>query len=699
MTEKKDTFLEFAESLKLVRRAKLEDLVKDKGIDDIYTDLLPNNGIINKLNLPRTTLLVGRKGTGKSTIFQKSQKDLIKNKRCISIYIDVKSLIDNSTPTFSDAVESPEELHKFLIYSNMIKAIVLETRGKIKEFVDQSIFDKILGYDALQIEKINFELDEIENSISDVINNVDSSLIKKYKVQETRENQKNISGSLSISNAPKIESSAGSANKILLEKEYENTLATYLDIKGSLISKLKNIKTILSIDHLYIFLDDYSEIEEDAQRIFMDWFISPLNNTSEDFIKLKIAIYPHRFYYGKLDNSKIDEISLEFFDAFYTYEKESGISKMEALALDYTRRLIDKRFKIFFPQNNWANYFDINLNELCDILFSTTFNNPRKMGYILSYCYESCLIHDVRITKEAIENACTRYFNDITLKYFLANQYITSSFKNTISLEHQYQLLNKIIERQKSNCSKEHISRFKGKPANHFLVNREISSLLDNLELNGFITTYNYTKDSNDYLSIIYSLDYGLCKSNNLNFTRASERKASQYFHNPRFNMNTLISEYFNKTQIIRCRLGHEFPYETLNELKRYKMRCPDCVENEKFDSYCEVSQSDQEIRDQLKQIETRRNNKITFQEFVVLEHMNLHKNPVSIETISKNVDKSYVTIKKDIYKMMEKGLLSEDIAITKALKKDHFKITKKGSNLVDDIINVIRERRNSKSA
>lgn len=44
----------------------------------------------------------------------------------------------------------------------------------------------------------------------------------------------------------------------------------------------------------------------------MDWFIGPLNNTSDDFVKLKIAIYPHRFYYGKLDNSKIDEISLEF---------------------------------------------------------------------------------------------------------------------------------------------------------------------------------------------------------------------------------------------------------------------------------------------------------------------------------------------------------------------------------------------------
>ena len=71
----KNQFLELAESLKLVRKTRIEDYVEDKTIDDIYTDLLPKNGIINKLNLPRTTILVGRKGTGKSTIFQKSQKD------------------------------------------------------------------------------------------------------------------------------------------------------------------------------------------------------------------------------------------------------------------------------------------------------------------------------------------------------------------------------------------------------------------------------------------------------------------------------------------------------------------------------------------------------------------------------------------------------------------------------------------------
>ena len=70
----------------------------------------------------------------------------------------------------------------------------------------------------------------------------------------------------------------------------------------------------MNIDHLYIFLDDFSEIDEEAQKIFMDWFIAPLDNLSDDFVKFKIAVYPHRFYIGRLDNSKIDEILLDFFE-------------------------------------------------------------------------------------------------------------------------------------------------------------------------------------------------------------------------------------------------------------------------------------------------------------------------------------------------------------------------------------------------
>lgn len=91
--EVSNEFLLFAESLKLVRKADVNV------INDVYTDLLPNNSIISKFNLPRTSILMGRKGTGKSTIIQKSIFDMAKNNNTVGIYIDVKTLYDGASPT------------------------------------------------------------------------------------------------------------------------------------------------------------------------------------------------------------------------------------------------------------------------------------------------------------------------------------------------------------------------------------------------------------------------------------------------------------------------------------------------------------------------------------------------------------------------------------------------------------------------
>jgi hypothetical protein len=689
----KESFLEFAESLKLVRKTRIEDFIDDSSIDDIYTDLLPNNGIITRLNLPRTTILVGRKGTGKSTIFQKSQKDLVSNKKCISIYIDVKSLFDNSTPLIpSEIANFDKEYHKYLLYSNLIREIIIETKNKLEEFVHVSILNKYLGFDLVQIQDINLELLEIEKSINDVIKNIDGTLVTNFKqINETSDDKtKNIG--LTVSKEMKLELSAISQSRSSIKTEFESTLVNYLDIKGSLISKLTKIKSILKIDHLYIFLDDYSEIDEEAQKIFMDWFIAPLNNLSDDFVKFKIAVYPNRFYYGKLDNSKIDEISLEFFDAFYTFEKEVNISKMEMLALDYTERLLKKRLNIFFPNNNWDKYFSISEKELIDLLFSLSFNNPRKIGYILSYCYESCLIHNTKISKEALENASKRYYNDITLKYFLANQYVTKPFEDKISNVHQFELLNKIIERQKINSSPANITKIKGKPANHFIVNKEISNLLDNLELNGFITTYNNINDNNSNLSIIYSLDYGLCKSNGISFSRAYNKLLMQYFIQSRFNMNILISDYFNTTQLLKCNNGHEFPYEMLDSLKKFNMRCPDCIENGDMKSHCEVSLSNTEIREKLQTIEKRSSNKISYNEFLILDYLASFEKIVSVHKISTTLDKSEDTIKSGINKLIEKGMIIQDIEASKVLKKEMFLINKKGKDGLEVILKMIRQ-------
>jgi putative ribosome biogenesis GTPase RsgA len=65
----KNGFFDAAESLKKYRRA---DLIDDEGrnlLEQLYTDLLPNEHILKKVMKDNTTFLIGRKGTGKSTIF------------------------------------------------------------------------------------------------------------------------------------------------------------------------------------------------------------------------------------------------------------------------------------------------------------------------------------------------------------------------------------------------------------------------------------------------------------------------------------------------------------------------------------------------------------------------------------------------------------------------------------------------------
>lgn len=696
MDEKKK-FLEFAESLKLVRKTRIEDFIEDKTVDDIYADLLPNNAIINKLCLPRTTILVGRKGTGKSTIFQKAQKDLISNKKCISIYIDVKSLYDNSTPSIPEEIKgfATDELRKYLIYSKLIELIVLETKLRLNDFVSESPLTRILGFDSTKMIRLEAELSAIESSIHEVIRKVDLSLITSFKNTQEQSKSNEVKLGAEFSATPKVEFGKKAGQNGSLKQEFESTLLTYVDIKSNLISNLLKLKQILEIDHLYIFLDDYSEIDLEAQRIFMDWFIGPLNNLSEDFVKFKIAIYPHRFYYGKLDNEKIDEISLDFFDAFYSFEKKTDITKMEMLALDYTKRLLKKRVNLFFTDETWSSFFNFPEDKLFDLLFSLSFNNPRKIGYLLSFCYESCLIYDEKISMEALENAAERYYKDIIVKYFLANQYAIKPFNDPITNEHQYELLGKIIERQKSNGSNAYRTKIIGKPTNHYEISNNLVHLLENLELNGFITTYNIIKDKNDEVTRVYSLDYGLCKRNALNFTRASNDKLIKYFSLPRFNMNILVVDYFNKTQVIRCSNNHEYPYNMLDVIKRYSMRCPGCLENNIINN-CRVVISSVEIREKLQAIELSNMKKTTFDEFVLVDYLKMVDKTLTIPKIANALDKSELTIKNLINKLLERGLVKADLEASRELKKDYYLISEKGSEFITKILDMMKKMSNN---
>jgi len=118
----KPRFLEAINTLKLYRRAELLDEEGERLIKELYVDPLPDEHVLNTILRPNTTFLIGRKGTGKSTIFQRAQEALNSDKNTTWAYIDIKALYESSTselvgrlPSVGDGV-LPQELIQNGIY-------------------------------------------------------------------------------------------------------------------------------------------------------------------------------------------------------------------------------------------------------------------------------------------------------------------------------------------------------------------------------------------------------------------------------------------------------------------------------------------------------------------------------------------------------------------------------------------------------
>jgi len=658
-------FLLFAESLKLVRKANIEK--EDINvINDVYTDLLPNKSIISKFNLPRTSILMGRKGTGKSTIIQKSMFDIAKSDNTIGIYIDVKTLYDSASPTLMcDNQNITSLIHgeiiKYFIYKNFLKEIIEKTKYNFKLMVDnKGVLYKAANFFIGKEMEVYDALENISCSAEEVFKSIDTSLSTFIKNSYESSNKANVGANATISMNPSIGLNISDENFESFKKEFDTTIYKYLDVKNCLIDNLLKIKEITGLKYLYIYLDDYSEIDEKAQEIFMDWFVAPLNNLSEDFIKFKIASYPNRFYAGRLDNQKYDEINLDFYNAFYTYK---DISKMEQIATEYVQRLIINRFKVFLPKKQIKDYFDMSETELWELLFEVSMNNPRKIGYVLSYCYETHVVYNKKITYAAISAGAQRYFEEVTQKYFESNKFVLRSFQDMASIENQKELITKILKKQvgnKATISKSTAKKYKmtSPPTSHFFVANTLAGLLETLELNGYITTYNKQNDKTNIPSTLFSLDYGLCRKHNLSYGRPKDSNLRKYYNDNPFIINTLIKDHFNSSQVIVCENGHEFAFEILPDIEKFSMNCPECIKNRVF-AKCHVEVSNKAILEKISSYDSIAIKVDDEIQYRILDYLNRIKpSSKSANEISQELDCSWQLVSKRAEKLLSIPLI-----------------------------------------
>ncbi|MFU8870961.1 hypothetical protein [Micromonospora sp. SL4-19] len=451
-----------------------------------------------------------------------------------------------------------------------------------------------------------------------------------------------------------VESTSSYTETTADEAAYADVLMRTFDVK-KFILQLKVLLDRFKIRHLYIFVDDFSELPLEAMKVVVDALLGPLNNWSDELVKFKVAAYPGRIYFGQIDKSKIDEINLDLFSLYGT----SDIVAMEDKAVDFTRRLIQRRLGHFTADPQGVNYFASRREEdLWRQLFYATMANPRSLGYLLFFAYETSLIYGREISARDVRMAARRYCEEKLNAYFEMNRFLQESFDERSSIFSLKELLDKIIDRAKvlRSSTSSVIRDQQGRaPTSHFHVPLEFESLLATLELNFFVTKYYVMTDRDGRKVVVYALNYGLCQHNKIEFGRpvgSREQRYRQYYAERVFDYSPILRDYLASNQEIvcsACEVRHD--YSDLEMLRRYGMLCPACREGT-----CNVINLSRKYEDTLRSVDESL--LLPRVELGILHTLKSEDRPLFAQEVAGDLDCSYQLIGKRAKALSERGLV-----------------------------------------
>ncbi len=312
-------------------------------------------------------------------------------------------------------------------------------------------------------------------------------------------------------------------------------------------------------------------------NVFVDTVLAPLNNWSNELIKFKVAAYPGRVCYGKIDRAKIDEIFLDPSRMYGT----GDVNTLEEKTTDFTRRLVENRIRHYCSVD--ASLFFDPASDIYRTLFYACMGNPRILGHLMHYLQESHLVYGRIITNRAIGEAATRYYEDKIEPFFGAQKFRHEIFSERASTYSLKELLEALVSRSR------HLRNYKGNAilrelhgrvsTSHFHVIRELEGLLSTLELNFFVTKYSDMKDKDGRAVSLFALNYGLCGKYQITFGRPEGKREYRYYYAERvFDYSPLLRKYLEINQEIKCEgCGAEFDFSKLPSIQMFDMLCPIC--------------------------------------------------------------------------------------------------------------------------
>lgn len=686
----KNNFYRAADSLRKYRRAELvDDATGQSTLAELYCDPLPAQGLSNRINSANTTLIVGRKGTGKSTVFQKLQHDVRKSNDRLTAYIDIKTIWDSSQVDVGlqervaaiDFALPPATIQRMLMYRTFLSNVVEEIKRELDKRLRESLVARIKNafsgrFDDLKKELHAFQADYSDDNFVRVLGVKTLGLKEHTEAKQSQTTAYNIKGSASTAKANievSVDQKTAEEQGQAKDAQFSDVLLNVFD-PATLIRKLKGVLEKAEIRHLYLLIDDFSELPEDAMQIVVDVMLAPMNNLSDEFIKLKIAAYPGRIYLGAIDRTKIDEVYLDLFKLYGS----GDITKLEESGKDFTYRLISQRIS-HFCGGDPVRFFDKNSDEAFRQLFNAGLCNPRILGHILVYLHESHVTSDKTIGVRAIGDAARKFYEEKVESYFQTGRFLQEAFNERSSIFSLKELLESFVQRARE--LRRHTSSVFSKiastpPTSHFHVPTQYEALLTTLELNFFLTKYFEMSDREGRKVAVYAMNFGLCDKYTITFGRPTgEREFRLYFVERVFDYSPLVLNYLKSNQEIVCgNCGNRFEYADLEKLQFFGMKCNKCTVGT-----CSVTNLSRKYENELKAVSGEL--LLPRTELGILQTLDTTEHPMRAGEIAEEMDCSHQLIGRRAKNLEERQLVSRDTgddgrrsyALTALAKKSYF--------------------------
>lgn len=677
-------FSRVAESLRQYRRAELLDFEEDVGdrpVDLLYVDPLPDNSVLTSVLSGNTTFVLGRKGTGKSTLFAKAQEELRRKGKTLSVYLDVKTLHEVVAAAEQPALNTlqsdlnPAITRSHLLRKETLAHIIAELLKEIGEASERmSLVNRWLGkrkkYDELNLElkqlRDRIKKDPLRTDELPVLSKISSSIRSKRASEQSTSAGGKLGGSAAGPGlAVNAELSASEFEKTLddqeLYREYSDVVVKSFPFY-EIITEIRALVEEAQLQRIVIFFDDFSELKLVDQKLFVDVVLAPLNNASNEAIKLKVAGYPGRVYYGRIDPGKVDTISLDFVDLY----EASEVQEMERAAIDYTQRLLIARFEAF--NISAAEFFELSssvpFESYAELLFQCSFNVPRIVGHLLHYCYLDRISKGQKITAQAIRLAAQKYYEQTVSQYFdRMNRFALEPFENKLDRENQKRLLEFLVVEMRrirkgigdGSIGGTYFDALRNPPTSHFIVDPGLEGALVSLESNFLVSRYKKIRDKNGQPAIVFAFFYGLAETERMSWGYPPGRDFRNYFVQRCFELTRALTAFLSTRQTIRCsECGSSFGLEKKDMFETYKWSCPEC----RGDGTCSVFSLADDFKKEVAALDT----KLMLEpiELKILECLEDEDRPMRAGEIAPLIDATFQLIGRRTSKLNEQGLIDK---------------------------------------